>query len=206
MKSGIYKFTFENGRFYIGSAKDLRARRSSHLSAMRRGKHGNVIVQRCFYKYGPPKFETLIVCDQQDLIFFEQRAIDSLKPNLNICKIAGNTLGRKHTKASRLRLCEVAKDRATKDTWIDKVSETWFKKGSKKLPNSLSADEARVHALKKTRKKIWVTETFTGRRILFQSIKDASEFVGGPNRCCISHRLTGRLTGDYNGYTFEYAV
>lgn len=131
-KSGIYKFSFKNGKFYIGSAKNLSARRSSHLSQMRKANHGNRHIQNCFNKHGEPNFETLLICDQEDLIFFEQRAIDTLEPHLNICKKAGNTLGRKHTPESLKKTTEANRRNSKKESWRKGVSKGWFKKGEKR--------------------------------------------------------------------------
>jgi group I intron endonuclease len=129
MKSGIYKITFQNGKFYIGSAKNLVQRKRQHFSNFKIGNHANDYMQKCYNKYGEPNFATIIICNPKDLIFFEQLCIDNLKPVLNICKIAGNTLGRKHTQESLKKITEANRLNATKDSWRKGVSTSWFKKG-----------------------------------------------------------------------------
>ena len=49
--AGIYKITNKiNGKYYIGSSNNLNYRKSTHLSRLRRGKHGNKQLQASFTK------------------------------------------------------------------------------------------------------------------------------------------------------------
>jgi len=98
--SGIYKITnIITLEFYIGSAKNLSARKAIHISLLSRNKHGNVHLQRAVNKYGMEnfKFEVLIVCNPRMLIFYEQRFLDYLKPVYNINKKADSRLGTKQS-------------------------------------------------------------------------------------------------------------
>ena len=106
-KSGIYAIVNRvTGDYYLGSAFVLRKRRNSHLHALRRGKHDSIYLQRAWVKYGPDAFyfKPFIVCRRQDLIFFEQRAIDALKPRYNMCPRAGNNAGRKFSDAAKAKM------------------------------------------------------------------------------------------------------
>lgn len=99
-RSGIYKITCAaNGRLYVGSAVNFRERWNTHRSATRRGKHHSRHLQNAWNKYGQDafKFEVLLLCAKEDLIMYEQRAIDTLKPALNTLPAAGTPLGYKHT-------------------------------------------------------------------------------------------------------------
>lgn len=98
MKTGIYTITSPSGKQYVGSAVDFAARRSAHFHLLRKEKHYNNGLQRACAKYGIDNliFRPLLVCTPKDLIFFEQRAIDFLKPKYNACPTAGSQLGRKH--------------------------------------------------------------------------------------------------------------
>lgn len=83
MNSGIYKITcLENGRFYIGSAKNFKKRWSRHLNDLRNNKHDNVHLQRAYNKYGRDgfSFEVVEECDIGDLLILEQFYLDELKP------------------------------------------------------------------------------------------------------------------------------
>jgi len=92
---GVYKITIEN-HIYIGSTSiNFLRRKSKHLSDLSRGKHINPMLQHLYNKYNYIKFEVLEVVENKvDVIKREQYYIDLLNPDINICKIAGSSLGR----------------------------------------------------------------------------------------------------------------
>jgi len=95
-QGGVYQIVnTENGKRYIGSAKCFHARKGKHLSALSLGKHHAKHLQSAFRKYGDAafSFSILLVCAPEDLLFYEQRAIDGLHPEYNSSPTAGNTLG-----------------------------------------------------------------------------------------------------------------
>lgn len=105
--SGIYEIVnLVNGKRYIGSAKFLRKRRGQHWTRLRGGWHNNRHLQNSWNKHGGENFEfrVLLRCLVDDLLFFEQRAIDAFSPSLNICPTAGSTLGRRHSPATRAKI------------------------------------------------------------------------------------------------------
>jgi len=97
MNSGIYQLrNVINDHVYIGSSYDIDARWSMHKKHLRKGKHHSILLQRAWNKYGEEKFIFEILKDhvnKSGLIVHEQYYFDLLKPEYNICKIAGNTLG-----------------------------------------------------------------------------------------------------------------
>jgi group I intron endonuclease len=106
--SGIYKIQsikYPN-RCYIGSAVDISSRWRCHLSELRLIKHGNGRLQNHCNKYGVVdlQFSILTGCDKIDLLKYEQFYIDFYSPYFNICKIAGNTLGRKLSDEARCKI------------------------------------------------------------------------------------------------------
>lgn len=61
-KPGIYKIVNKvNGKFYIGSAVNLRNRRHSHYNELRHNKHNNKHLQRAWNKYGEKNFEFIVI-------------------------------------------------------------------------------------------------------------------------------------------------
>ena len=95
--SGIYKIVnLINNKIYVGSAVNFKNRFKTHLSRLKNNKHHSIILQNSWNKYGGDnfKFEIIEECDKLILIKREQYYIDELKPYYNICKIAGNSLGR----------------------------------------------------------------------------------------------------------------
>lgn len=94
--SGIYQIQHrESGKRYIGSAVCIANRFSGHRSRLSKGKHHNRPIQNAWNKYGEAAFDfsVLIRCSPADLLEYEQRCIDGLRPEYNICLTAGNTLG-----------------------------------------------------------------------------------------------------------------
>ena len=115
MNTGIYQITnLHNGKSYVGSAVSFRKRWKEHLRQLSNGDHHSTVLQRAWNKYGEAAFEfkKLLVCAKADLIWFEQRALDALKPAYNICKIAGSVLGYQHTDEAKA----AAAERATGNT------------------------------------------------------------------------------------------
>jgi group I intron endonuclease len=103
--SGIYKILskIKPERCYIGSAISLENRKRDHFRDLRQNKHSNKILQHHYNKYGINDLQFIIIlfCKEIELIEAEQFFIDSYNPYFNICKIAGNSLGYKHTSETK---------------------------------------------------------------------------------------------------------
>ena len=106
-KSGIYVIlNIVNGHRYIGSAEDLRVRELHHRRRLILGKHINRYLQNAWNLYGENSFEFIVLhhCERADLLAFEQRAIDLLRPEYNLLRFAGSTLGHSLSLATRERM------------------------------------------------------------------------------------------------------
>jgi group I intron endonuclease len=98
MKSGIYKITNTvNGKFYIGSAKDIDYRWEEHKQYLNGGYHINPKLQHAWDFYGNDKFLFEIVeetlSEKIILLDREQHYLDLFKPYMrdigyNICPTA----------------------------------------------------------------------------------------------------------------------
>ena len=80
-KSGIYQIrNLVNGKVYVGSAVNLRARMQSHFGELKNNKHNNRHLQRAYDKYGLDKFvfEVLEYVEKDMLLEREQYYIDTL--------------------------------------------------------------------------------------------------------------------------------
>ena len=87
MKTGVYKITNQiNGKFYIGSSKDLIRRKKDHFRLLKKGVNHNILLQRAVNKYGIDNFifEILVECSEDLLFTIEQKLVDELKPDYNI--------------------------------------------------------------------------------------------------------------------------
>lgn len=113
---GVYKITHvDSGRVYIGSSKEIARRFYLHRWQLSRGDHHSPLLQRAWNKYGADAFtfETVLICAEADLLFYEQALIDfynSYDParGMNISSIAGRTCvpftEERRAAASRARL------------------------------------------------------------------------------------------------------
>lgn len=109
MNSGIYLiFNRINSKQYIGSAVSIRNRFRSHKNELNRNSHGNSHLQHSWNKYGEENFIFIILEEvepvKEKLLTAEQDWIDTLNPEYNICKIAGNTQGRKHSLEAKKKI------------------------------------------------------------------------------------------------------
>lgn len=116
--SGIYIIqSIHNNKQYVGSAINLKNRKGTHFTELKRNSHGNLYLQNHYNKYGKPdlwfgiiEFVRRLPNEYDDdfkirLLATEQYYIDTLKPEFNICKIAGSAmLGRTHSKETCLLL------------------------------------------------------------------------------------------------------
>jgi len=108
MKSGIYAIINEvNGKFYVGSAVNIRKRWTNHISDLRKGIHRNKHLRRAWKKYGEESFKFRVlesVENKEDLLGREQYWMDLLKPKYNILPTAGSSLGYKRTEESKQKV------------------------------------------------------------------------------------------------------
>ena len=115
MARGIYKIiNVVNNKFYVGSAVDLKRRKTRHFSELRNGKHNNRHLQAAWVKYGEQSFVFVVVealADDADLLAAENIwlkehvgkdscyniGVDATAPMLGIGGEASPTWGRKRT-------------------------------------------------------------------------------------------------------------
>jgi group I intron endonuclease len=112
-KSGIYKIVNGiTGDFYIGQASCLRKRKNHHWHKLRNGVHHNSHLQNAWNKYGEDNFcfYIILVCNAENLTYYEQLFVDTFCPRYNICKECVNSsIGIKRTDEFRRRLSEQTK-------------------------------------------------------------------------------------------------
>ena len=115
MARGIYKIiNVVNNKFYVGSAVDLKRRKTRHFSELRKGKHNNRHLQAAWVKYGEQAFVFVVVEEvpvEADLLAAENvwlkayvgkdycynLGVDALAPMLGMSGEASPTWGRKRT-------------------------------------------------------------------------------------------------------------
>lgn len=136
--TGIYAITNgANGKRYVGSAVHFPARRGQHIRSLRAGKHHSIKLQRAWDKYGEGlfTFDLLLRCKKEDLLFFEQRAIegfDAVRAGYNVAPLAGSTLGMPVSAEARANLSKAHKGR--KKTAEHQANITEALRGKKRAP------------------------------------------------------------------------
>ena len=125
--SGVYIITNTvNGNRYIGSSIDIHRRWVTHLRELRKGVHGNEILQRAWDKYGEKAFEfsVLLVCSEHDTLLNEQQFLDAVHPEYNICiSVTASMLGRTMSDEHKRNISEARKGYAMSDEQKLKLSE-----------------------------------------------------------------------------------
>lgn len=104
MEAGVYLITSPSGNCYVGSASRGFGRRwATHKSHLRAGTHHSSALQSAWNKYGESgmKFSKLLICSPEMVLFYEQRAIDFYDPKYNMLRVAGSSVGWKHTDETR---------------------------------------------------------------------------------------------------------
>lgn len=107
MASGIYEIVnLENGKRYIGSAKNFAVRWRAHRAKLRKGDHHNRHLQASWSKHSEAAFEFRVieVCEVERLIEAEQRAINKGRPEYNLSPTAGSTLGVRFTDEAKRKI------------------------------------------------------------------------------------------------------
>lgn len=114
MTTGIYKIKNTlNNKVYVGSSINIEKSWTEHIRSLQKHSHRNQYLQRAWDLHGENVFEFSIIeeCLGEELLVFEQKWLNeyqSFEPEkgYNICESAGNTLGRKHTDESKLKISE----------------------------------------------------------------------------------------------------
>lgn len=172
-RSGCYLITCEvDGRIYVGSTMNLDRRWKEHVNLLRRGVHHSRFLQRCWTKYGADKFnfEPVLFCKKSDVLFYEQRLIDGLKPAYNSRPNAASQLGYRHREESKLRMAEAARrtrnftGHSHSEESKKKISESRKGKGggprtAERCANISAALKGRPHSEDRKQK---IRETLTG--------------------------------------------
>lgn len=103
--TGVYRIrNILNGHLYIGStAEDFAKRWRLHRNSLRKSAHHSFKLQLAWKKYGESAFvfEVVELASADTCLDREQYYIDSLKPEYNVCPIAGSPRGRIVSDATR---------------------------------------------------------------------------------------------------------
>lgn len=111
-KSGVYRwFNKINGKSYIGSSINLTSRFLDYYNTKQLlvGAERNMLIAAALLKHGYSNFrlEILEFCEPKNVIEREQYYLDLLNPSYNILRVAGSTLGFKHSKETKAKITAI---------------------------------------------------------------------------------------------------
>lgn len=208
---GIYKITNKiNQKSYIGSAAGKRGvidRWYQHKSQLKNKRHSNNFLQKAYNKYGAENFiyEIIEECSPELCLEREQFYLDLFKSydsnnGYNLCRKAGNTLGRSHSLETRKKISDnriygepANKGRVMGDVFIKKVSlaqrqSKICQENIKKLNTSKRKPVIGVHSI-------------TGEVLKLSHAGADPRFINsGIQQCCKGKFKT------YKGYKWSYDV
>ena len=133
MTRGIYKIiNVVNNKFYVGSAVDLKRRKTRHFSELRTGRHNNRHLQAAWIKYGEQAFVFAVVeelPEDADLLAAENVwlkehvgkkycyniGVDATAPHLGMSGPLSPTWGHQHTDEAKARIGVASKARVQTD-------------------------------------------------------------------------------------------
>jgi len=126
-KTGVYVIeNLVNGKKYVGSAaRSFRERWNGHKNDLKNKRHHSHILQRAFNKYGEEnfKFDILGYYPPCFVLKAEQHFIDTLKPEYNICKVAGSLLGTKRSETTKQKMSSIKKELHSDPSYGKRSSE-----------------------------------------------------------------------------------
>lgn len=126
--SGIYKIeNLVNGHCYIGQSCDLKRRKSNHFSELDRNCHKNGHLQNSYNKYGSKNFvfSILLLCENEEITYYEQKCVDILNPEYNIRKLCvDSNVGMIQSESARKKISEWHTGRKLSDETRRKMSES----------------------------------------------------------------------------------
>jgi group I intron endonuclease len=79
MQCGVYAIRNNmNGKYYVGSSKNMRKRIAEHARLLKTGRHKNIKLNRACHKYGYDAFQffVVLICSESNRYLYEQTVMD----------------------------------------------------------------------------------------------------------------------------------
>lgn len=231
MARGIYKIiNVVNNKFYVGSAVDLKRRKTRHFSELRTGKHNNRHLQAAWVKYGEQAFVFVVVeelPDDADLLAAENvwlkehvgkeycynLGVDATAPMTGFGGELSPTWGYKHTEEAKAIIAAASTGRSQDEETIRKKTAHLVGKPKSaevraKISATLSGEGNYWYDKKRPDHGAKVSKTVFSVRdgIMFPSLQAALQYydIKMPTlrRALASGKPISR--GKLTGYAFQY--
>lgn len=234
MARGIYKIiNVVNNKFYVGSAVDLKRRKTRHFSELRTGKHNNRYLQAAWVKYGEQAFIFVAVeelPDDADLLAAENiwlkehvgkdycynLGVDATAPMMGFGGELSPTWGYKHTDEAKIKIATASTGRKHTVEDIEKIRQHWIGKPKSaevraKISATLSGEgnywygkKRPDHGVKVSRQVVATSPD--GKTLEYASIQALRE-ASGIKPPTANRALKSGLPlkrGPYKGWVFKY--
>lgn len=231
MARGIYKIiNVVNNKFYVGSAVDLKRRKTRHFSELRTGKHKNRHLQAAWVKYGEQAFVFVVVeelPDDADLLAAENvwlkehvgkdycynLGVDATAPMTGMGGELSPTWGYKHTEEAKVIIAAASIGRKHTPEDIEKIRQHLIGKPKSaevraKISATLLGERNYWRGKKRPDHAAKVSKTVFSVRdgIMFPSLQAALQYydIKMPTlrRALASGKPISR--GKLTGYAFQY--
>jgi group I intron endonuclease len=172
-KSGVYRWTCLSTKLtYVGSSVNLGKRLKNYYSYSSLTRSKSMIISKAILKYGYSNFslEILEYCTPEECIKREQYYLDLLNPEYNILKIAGSTLGYKHTEETLAKF----KERKLTSEQLEKLrAHLIIFNQNEKLRSNASERMLKLNEAKAIR--VEVTDIRINETTIYKSLRDAAK-------------------------------
>lgn len=135
---GVYAlFSPITGNYYIGSSVNLFLRLSDYSQSWWLISYSYLPLGKAIAKYG---FEHMIIAvleftDEDKTVATEQLYLDTYAPAYNVLKVAGSTLGHKHTDESKAKMSKAKLGKPVSPEALENMRRAWVGRG-KDVPKS----------------------------------------------------------------------
>lgn len=234
MARGIYKIiNVVNNKFYVGSAVDLKRRKTRHFSELRTGKHKNRHLQAAWVKYGEQAFVFVVVEElpkDADLLAAENvwlkehvgkdycynLGMDATAPMAGFSGELSPTWGYKHTEETKAVIAAASKGRTQDEETIKRKTAHLIGKPKSaevraKISATLSGEGNYWHGKKRPDHGVKVSRAVVatspdGKTLEYPSIQSLREAANMSPPTANRALKSGKpLTrGPYKGWSFKY--
>ena len=200
-KSGIYCwYNNKNGKIYIGSAKILLNRILDYTQNQYLKDRSDTLIVKALKKYSLRSFTLyileLISPDKASLLEAEQKYIDLFVPEYNLAKIAGSSLGTKHTEETKQKIRTLKL--GTKHSKETRELMSITRKGEYnsffgKTHTNETKETLKKYALNRTKShnkgyKVTLTDTKNKAKVLtFDSVRKVADFLNTTTTSVLLH-------------------
>lgn len=181
-KSGVYMWTNQvNGKIYIGSSVDLSKRLRNYFNISYLSDFKDImIIYKGLLAHGFDNFklEILEYCNSSQLELapeIEQYYIDLLKPEYNILKVAGSSLGVKRSIETIAKIRAGALSRS-EEALAKNREHLKILNASQKHKEHLAKLNTSLEHISKTAKPVYVLNMDNGESIEYRSLTQAANF------------------------------